>query len=121
MAKKSKIVREKKLLKNVQKYAQKRAELKSKFFNDFARSFVLWLLISSESNNIISSLLILFDKAHFIAKIFSFLFREKEWSLFWGPIDTAPPLKLGGLELPRLSFREMALNGEIPGITKARW
>ena len=28
---------------------------------------------------------------------------------------------IGRFKLSRLSFREMALNGEIPGVTKASW
>jgi len=54
------------------------AELKEKLCNDLKRSFVLWLLISSESTNIISFFFILPDKAHFKARIFSFLLSENE-------------------------------------------
>ena len=101
MAKKSKIVREKKLIRKVEKYAQKRAELKS--------------IISNPSTS----------------------FEEKEAAVI--QLDKLPktssPIRIRNrcfitgrprgvisrFKLSRLSFRELALKGEIPGVTKASW
>ena len=101
MAKKSKIVREKKLLKNVQKYAQKRAELKS---------------IISNTNTSIEER----DAAvHTLDKLpkssSAIMIRNRCF------ITGRPRGVIRRFMLSRLSFREMALNGEIPGITKASW
>ena len=101
MAKKSKIVREQKIIRKVQKYASIRAELKN--------------VIKSPSTS----------------------FEEKEAAV--AKLDNLPksssPIRIRNrcfktgrprgvirrFKLSRLSFREMALNGEIPGVTKASW
>ena len=101
MAKKSKIVREKKLIKLVEKYAQKRKELKS---------------IISNPNTPIEEregAVIKLDK---LPKSSSAI-RIRNRCFITG----RPRGVISRFQLSRLSFREMALNGEIPGVTKASW
>lgn len=101
MAKKSKIVREKKLETLIAKYSKTRAKLKK-------------IILSPESS-----------------------FKEKEMAV--NELDSLPRMSsstrvrnrcfatgrprgvLRKFNLSRLCFREMALKGEIPGITKASW
>ena len=101
MAKKSKIVREKKLIKNVKKYAQKRAELKS--------------IISNVNTSIEEreAAVIKLDK---LPKSSSAIRIRNRCFITGRPRGIIRRFKLS-----RLSFREMALNGEIPGVTKASW
>ena len=101
MAKKSKIVREQKLLKNVQRYSKKRAELKA--------------IISNPSTKIEDR----DDAVHKLDKLpkSSSAIRLRNRCFITG----RPRGVLSRFRLSRLSFREMALNGEIPGVTKASW
>ena len=101
MAKKSKIVREKKLLKNIQKFAKKRAELKS---------------IISNPNTKIEDRDIAVNKLDKLPKSSSPI-RQRNRCFITG----RPRGIIRRFKLSRLSFREMALNGEIPGVTKASW
>ena len=101
MAKKSKIVREKKLLKNIQKFAKKRAELKS---------------IISNPNTKIEDRDIAVNKLDKLPKSSSPI-RQRNRCFITG----RPRGVIRRFKLSRLSFREMALNGEIPGVTKASW
>ena len=101
MAKKSKIVREKKILKSVQKYAQRRAELKA--------------IINSPNTTIE-------DRDNAVSKLdklpkSSSAIRLRNRCFITG----RPRGVIRRFKLSRLSFREMALNGEIPGVTKASW
>ena len=101
MAKKSKIVREQKLIRNVQKYAALRSELKN-------------IIKSSNSS--------LEDKEAAVAKLdklpkSSSPIRVRNRCFITG----RPRGVISRFKLSRLSFREMALNGEIPGVTKASW
>ena len=101
MAKKSKIVREKKLKKNIQKFAKKRAELKS---------------IISNPNTKIEDRDIAVQKLDKLPKSSSPI-RQRNRCFITG----RPRGIIRRFNLSRLSFREMALNGEIPGVTKASW
>ena len=101
MAKKSKIVREKKLLKNIQKFAKKRAELKS--------------IISNPSTKI-EDRDIAINKLDKLPKSSSPIRLRNRCFITGRPRGIIRRFKLS-----RLSFREMALNGEIPGVTKASW
>ena len=101
MAKKSKIVREKKLLRNVEKYAQKRAELKSIISN---------INTSIEEREMAVMKLDKLPRSSSRIRIRNRCF-----------ITGRPRGVLRRFKLSRLSFREMALNGEIPGVTKASW
>ena len=101
MAKKSKIIREKKLLRNVQKFAQKRAELKSIISNPNT---------SIEERDAAVNKLDKLPKSSSAKRIRNRCF-----------ITGRPRGVIRRFMLSRLSFREMALNGEIPGITKASW
>ncbi len=101
MAKKSKIVREHKLIKNVQKYAAVRAELKKIIKNQNS---------SSE------------DKAKAVAKLDKLPKSSSRIRIRNRCFKTGRPRGIiRRFKLSRLSFREMALNGEIPGVTKASW
>ena len=101
MAKKSKIVREKKILKSVQKYAQRRAELKAIIINP---------------NTAIE------DRDDAVRKLDSFPKSSSAIRLRNRCFITGRPRGIiRRFKLSRLSFREMALNGEIPGVTKASW
>ena len=101
MAKKSKIVREQKLIKNVQKYAIVRAELK-KIIKDQK---------SSQE-----------DKAKAVAKLDKLPKSSSRIRIRNRCFKTGRPRGvIRRFKLSRLSFREMALKGEIPGVTKASW
>ena len=101
MAKKSKIVREKKIMRNVAKYSKKRAELKS--------------IISNPNTSIEEreAAVINLDK---LPKSSSAIRIRNRCFITGRPRGVIRRFKLS-----RLSFREMALNGEIPGVTKASW
>ena len=101
MAKKSKIVRENKLIKNVKKYAQRRSELKA--------------IISDLSTSIEEreAAVIKLDK---LPKSSSAIRIRNRCFITGRPRGVIRRFKLS-----RLCFREMALNGEIPGVTKASW
>ena len=101
MAKKSKIVREKKLLRNIQKYAKKRAELKSIINNPSTKI---------EDRDIAVSKLDRLPKSSSRIRLRNRCF-----------ITGRPRGIIRRFKLSRLSFREMALRGEIPGVTKASW
>tara|TARA_B110000014_G_scaffold253885_1_gene233806 strand:- start:328 stop:633 length:306 start_codon:yes stop_codon:yes gene_type:complete len=101
MAKKSKIVREKKLIKLVEKYAQKRKELKT---------------IISNPNTPIEEREEAVIKLDKLPKSSSAI-RIRNRCFITG----RPRGVIRRFQLSRLSFREMALNGEIPGVTKASW
>ena len=101
MAKKSKIVREKKLLKTILKYADKRAELKAIISNPDTPI--------EERDNAVNKL----DK---LPKSSSPIRLRNRCFVTGRPRGIIRRFKLS-----RLSFREMALNGEIPGVTKASW
>ena len=101
MAKKSKIVRENRLIKTVQKYADVRAELK-KIIKDQS--------ISPD------------DKAAAVAKLDKLPKTSSRTRLRNRCFRTGRPRGvLKRFNLSRISFREMALKGEIPGVTKASW
>ena len=101
MAKNSKIVREKKLLKTILKYADKRAELKAIISNPDTPI--------EERDNAVNKL----DK---LPKSSSPIRLRNRCFVTGRPRGVIRRFKLS-----RLSFREMALNGEIPGVTKASW
>ena len=101
MAKKSKIVLEKKLIKLVEKYAQKREELKS---------------IISNPNTPIEEREEAVIKLDKLPKSSSAIRIRNRCFITGRPRGVIRRFKLS-----RLSFREMALNGEIPGVTKASW
>jgi len=101
MAKKSKIVREKKLIKLVEKYAQKRAEFKS---------------IISNPNTPIEDREAAVIKLDKLPKSSSAVRKRNRCFITGRPRGIIRRFKLS-----RLSFREMALKGEIPGVTKASW
>jgi|TARA_B100000287_G_scaffold340588_1_gene327055 small subunit ribosomal protein S14 len=101
MAKKSKIVREEKLLRNIQKYAKRRAELKAIISNPDTKV---------EDRDIAVNKLDRLPKSSSPIRIRNRCF-----------ITGRPRGVISRFKLSRLSFREMALNGEIPGVTKASW
>ena len=101
MAKKSKIVRERKLLRNIQKYANKRAELKAIINNPNSET---------EDRDIAINKLDRLPKSSSPVRLRNRCF-----------ITGRPRGIIRRFKLSRLSFREMALNGEIPGVTKASW
>ena len=101
MAKKSKIVREQKILKNVLKYASKRKELKSIIANPKS---------SIADREIAVAALDKLPKSSSRIRIRNRCFKTGR-----------PRGVIRRFKLSRLSFREMALKGEIPGITKASW
>ena len=101
MAKKSKIVRENRLIKTVQKYADVRAELKK---------------IIKDQNTSPD------DKEAAVAKLDSLPKTSSKTRLRNRCFRTGRPRGvLRRFNLSRISFREMALKGEIPGVTKASW
>ena len=101
MAKKSKIVREKRLIKTVQKYAVIRAELKSMI----------------KDPNVTPQ-----DKEVAVAKLDRLPKTSSRTRLRNRCFKTGRPRGvLRRFNLSRISFREMALKGEIPGVTKASW
>ena len=101
MAKKSKIVREEKLLRNIQKYAKKRAALKAIINNPDTKV---------EDRDIAVNKLDRLPKSSSPVRLRNRCF-----------ITGRPRGIIRRFKLSRLSFREMALNGEIPGVTKASW
>ena len=101
MAKKSKIVREKKLIKNVEKYAAVRAELKA--------------LIKSPDTSYD-------DREAAVAKLDNLPKSYSRIRIRNRCFKTGRPRGvIRRFKLSRLCFREMALKGEIPGVTKASW
>ena len=101
MAKKSKIVREHKLIKKVQKYAALRAELKN----------IIKDLDSSHE-----------DKKAAVAKLDKLPRSSSRIRIRTRCFKTGRPRGvIRRFNLSRIAFREMALKGEIPGITKASW
>ena len=101
MAKKSKIVREKRLIKTVQKYAAIRAELKN---------IIKDPTVTSE------------DKEAAVAKLDRLPKTSSRTRLSNRCFKTGRPRGvLRRFNLSRIAFREMALKGEIPGVTKASW
>tara|TARA_Y100000591_G_scaffold315590_2_gene323333 strand:- start:1673 stop:1978 length:306 start_codon:yes stop_codon:yes gene_type:complete len=101
MAKKSKIVREQKLMRNVQKYAVLRSELK-KIIKSPDSSF--------EEKEAAVARLDKLPKSSSRIRVRNRCFKTGR-----------PRGVIKRFKLSRLSFREMALNGEIPGVTKASW
>ncbi len=101
MAKKSKIVRERKLIKNVQKYASLRADLKNVIKNPNS---------SFEERESAIAKLDKLPKSSSRIRIRNRCFKTGR-----------PRGVIRRFKLSRLSFREMALKGEIPGVTKASW
>ena len=101
MAKKSKIVREHKLIKKVQKYAALRAELKN-------------IIRSQESS--------FEEKQIAVAKLDKLPKSSSNIRVRNRCFKTGRPRGvIRRFNLSRISFREMALKGEIPGVTKASW
>ena len=101
MAKKSKIVREKRLIKTVQKYAAIRAELKN---------IIKDPTVTSE------------DKEAAVAKLDRLPKTSSRTRLRNRCFKTGRPRGVRRrFNLSRIAFREMALKGEIPGVTKASW
>tara|TARA_X000001036_G_C20510575_1_gene737894 strand:- start:161 stop:466 length:306 start_codon:yes stop_codon:yes gene_type:complete len=101
MAKKSKIVREKKLEKLIAKYSKTRAELKK--------------IISNPESSFN-------EKELAVDKLDSLPRRSSSTRTRNRCFATGRPRGvLRKFNLSRLCFREMALKGEIPGITKASW
>ena len=101
MAKKSKIVREQKLIRSIEKYASLRSELKN--------------IIKSPNSS-------LEDKEAAVAKLDKLPKSSSRIRIRNRCFKTGRPRGvIRRFKLSRLSFREMALNGEIPGVTKASW
>ena len=101
MAKKSKIVREKHLENLVKKYSEKRKELKK--------------IINNPNSGID-------EKEAAVNLLDSLPKRSSPIRLRNRCFATGRPRGvLKKFNLSRLCFREMALKGEIPGITKASW
>ena len=101
MAKKSKIVREYKLVKNIEKYSLLRAELKG--------------VIKSPSSTFE-------EKQIAVAKLDKLPKSSSRIRLRNRCFKTGRPRGvIRRFKLSRLCFREMALKGEIPGVTKASW
>ena len=101
MAKKSKIVRDHKLIKKVQKYAAIRAELKS--------------IIKSPETSVD-------DKRSAVARLDKLPKSSSRIRIRTRCFKTGRPRAvLKRFNLSRIVFREMALKGEIPGVTKASW
>ena len=101
MAKKSKIVREQKLIRNVQKHASLRADLKNIIKNPNS---------SFEEKEAAVAKLDKLPKSSSRIRIRNRCFKTGR-----------PRGIIRRFKLSRLSFREMALKGEIPGVTKASW
>ena len=101
MAKKSKIAREKHLENMVSKYAKKRLELKS--------------IISSPNSSYEEKELAVSSLDKMPRKSSPIRLRKRCF------ITGRPRGVIGKFKLSRLCFREMALKGEIPGVTKASW
>lgn len=101
MAKKAKIVRELKLIEKVNKYASLRAELKGLIKNP----------------NTPTS-----DKKEAVAKLDKLPRSSSSIRIRTRCFKTGRPRAvIKRFNLSRIVFREMALRGEIPGITKASW
>ncbi|MAV96194.1 MAG: 30S ribosomal protein S14 [Candidatus Marinimicrobia bacterium] len=101
MAKKSKIAREFKIIKNVQKYATLRKELKD--------------IIKSPNSEFE-------DKRAAVEKLDRLPKTSSHTRIRTRCFKTGRPRGvLRRFNLSRMAFREMALKGEIPGITKASW
>ena len=101
MAKKSKIVREHKLMEKVQKYAALRAELKA-------------VIRSHESSSD--------EKQTAVARLDKLPKSSSHIRIRNRCFKTGRPRGvIRRFNLSRISFREMALKGEIPGVTKASW
>ena len=101
MAKKSKIVREQKLIRNVQKFASLRYELKN--------------IIQSPNSS-------LEEKEAAVARLDKLPKSSSRIRIRNRCFKTGRPRGIiRRFKLSRLSFREMALKGEIPGETKASW
>jgi small subunit ribosomal protein S14 len=101
MAKKAKIVREYKLIEKVNKYASQRAELKDLIKNP------------NTSPN---------DKKEAVAKLDKLPRSSSPIRIRTRCFKTGRPRAvIKRFNLSRIVFREMALRGEIPGITKASW
>ena len=101
MAKKSKIVREHKLIEKVRKYSALRAELKS---------------IIKDPNCSAD------DKKNAVFKLDRLPKSSSKIRIRNRCFKTGRPRGvIRRFNLSRISFREMALKGEIPGVTKARW
>ena len=101
MAKKSKIVREKKLENLILKYSKTRSDLKK--------------IISNPESSIK-------EKEFAVNKLDSLPRRSSSTRIRNRCFATGRPRGvLRKFNLSRLCFREMALKGEIPGITKASW
>ena len=101
MAKKAKIVREYKIIEKVNKYAPLRAELKALIKNPN---------ISVE------------DKKDAVAKLDKLPRSSSPIRIRTRCFKTGRPRAvIKRFNLSRIVFREMALRGEIPGITKASW
>jgi len=101
MAKKSKIVREQKLIRNVKKYALLRSELKDIIKNPNC---------SLEEREAAVARLDKLPRSSSRIRVRNRCFKTGR-----------PRGVISRFKLSRLSFREMALNGEIPGVTKASW
>ena len=101
MAKKAKIVREYKIIEKVNKYAPLRAELKA--------------LIKNPNTSIE-------DKKDAVAKLDKLPRSSSPIRIRTRCFKTGRPRAvIKRFNLSRIVFREMALRGEIPGITKASW
>ena len=101
MAKKSKIVREYKLLKNVRKYSSLRAELKEVIKNPN---------VSPD------------EKLDAVAKLDRLPKPSSRTRLRNRCFKTGRPRGvIRRFNLSRICFREMALKGDIPGVTKSSW
>ena len=101
MAKKSKIVREHKLIEKVQKYAALRAELKG---------------VIKDPNSSLD------DKRDAVSKLDKLPKSSSKIRIRNRCFKTGRPRGvIRRFNLSRISFREMALKGEIPGVTKASW
>ena len=101
MAKKSKIAREHKIIKNVQKYASLRKELKD--------------IIKSPKSEFE-------EKKAAVEKLDRLPKTSSHTRIRTRCFKTGRPRGvIRRFNLSRISFREMALKGEIPGVTKASW
>ena len=101
MAKKSKIAREHKIIKNVQKYASIRKELKD--------------IIKSPKSEFE-------DKKAAVEKLDRLPKTSSHTRIRTRCFKTGRPRGvIRRFNLSRMAFREMALKGEIPGITRASW
>lgn len=101
MAKKAKIVREYKIIEKVNKYAPLRSELKA--------------LIKNPNTSVE-------DKKDAVAKLDKLPRSSSPIRIRTRCFKTGRPRAvIKRFNLSRIVFREMALRGEIPGITKASW